>query len=77
VSADARPLPEVVPLAGMPARVQIVEVGPRDGLQNEKSVIPAGVKLEFIDRLGAAGLTVIESTSFVNPRWVPQLGRRR
>lgn len=66
-------LPDVVPLAGLPDRVQIVEVGPRDGLQNEKTAIPAAVKLEFIERLGAAGLTVIESTSFVNPRWVPQL----
>jgi hydroxymethylglutaryl-CoA lyase len=73
VTAGARPLPDVVPLAGLPARVRIVEVGPRDGLQNEKSVVPAAVKLEFIDRLGAAGLAVIESTSFVNPRWVPQL----
>ena len=53
--------------------MQIVEVGPRDGLQNEKSVLPAAVKVEFIDRLGAAGLTVIEATSFVNPRWMPQL----
>ncbi len=66
-------LPDVVPAEGLPRRVQIVEVGPRDGLQNEKDPIPAAAKLEFIDRLGAAGLTVIESTSFVNPRWVPQL----
>jgi hydroxymethylglutaryl-CoA lyase len=68
-----RELPEVVPEPGLPARVQIVEVGPRDGLQNEQRAIPANAKLEFIDRLGAAGLTAIESTSFVNPRWVPQL----
>jgi len=73
-AADApRELPDVVPEPGLPARVQIVEVGPRDGLQNEKQAIPAAAKVEFIDRLGAAGLTVIESTSFVNPRWVPQL----
>jgi hydroxymethylglutaryl-CoA lyase len=68
-----RELPEVVPEPGLPGRVQIVEVGPRDGLQNEQRAIPADAKLEFIDRLGAAGLTAIESTSFVNPRWVPQL----
>ncbi len=68
-----RALPDVVTAPGLPARVQIVEVGPRDGLQNEKQPIPASAKLEFIDRLGAAGLTVIESTSFVNPTWVPQL----
>jgi hydroxymethylglutaryl-CoA lyase len=66
-------LPDVVPAEGMPARVRIVEVGPRDGLQNEQRPIPTDAKLEFIDRLGAAGLTVIEATSFVNPRWVPQL----
>ncbi len=63
----------MVTLPGLPTRVQIVEVGPRDGLQNERAVIPAAVKGEFIDRLGAAGLTVIEATSFVNPRWIPQL----
>jgi hydroxymethylglutaryl-CoA lyase len=68
-----RDLPDVVTGEGFPARVQIVEVGPRDGLQNEPRPIPADAKLEFIDRLGAAGLTLIEATSFVNPRWVPQL----
>jgi len=57
----------------MPARVTIVEVGPRDGLQNEAAAIPTEVKAGFIDRLGAAGLTVIEATSFVHPRAVPQL----
>jgi hydroxymethylglutaryl-CoA lyase len=72
-TADSRSLPDVVRLDGLPSRVQIVEVGPRDGLQNEKSPIATDVKIEFIDRLGEAGLTVIESTSFVNPRWVPQL----
>lgn len=49
------------------------EVGPRDGLQAEKAVVPLEIKLEFIDRLGEAGLTVIEATSFVSARWVPQL----
>lgn len=67
------PLPAVVPAPDLPARIQIVEVGPRDGLQNEAKPIDAAAKIEFIDRLGAAGLTVIESTSFVDPGWVPQL----
>jgi hydroxymethylglutaryl-CoA lyase len=57
----------------LPAAVTIVEVGPRDGLQNEAVAIPTEVKLGFIDRLGAAGLSVIEATSFVHPRAVPQL----
>jgi len=60
-------------LAGLPPRVTICEVGPRDGLQNEASVLPAEVKVEFIERLVAAGHTVVESTSFVHPKWVPQL----
>ena len=55
------------------ARVKVVEVGPRDGLQNEKQVVPAAVKVELIDRLGAAGVPVIEATSFVSPKWIPQL----
>ncbi len=53
--------------------VRIVEVGPRDGLQNEKTLLPASVKIELIDRLSATGLTTIEATSFVSPKWVPQL----
>ena len=57
----------------LPARVTIYEVGARDGLQNEKSVVPAAVKAELIRRLVAAGLPVVETTSFVNPAWVPQL----
>ena len=57
----------------LPTRVRIHEVGPRDGLQNEQTVIPVEVKAEFIHRLAAAGLTTIEATSFVHPRWVPQL----
>src|SRR6187397_1318847 len=57
----------------MPERVTIVEVGPRDGLQNEAAQIPTGAKIEFIDRLTAAGLGAIEATSFVHPRAVPQL----
>ncbi|WP_328973133.1 hydroxymethylglutaryl-CoA lyase [Streptomyces sp. NBC_00239] len=62
-----------VPAPGLPARVRIHEVGARDGLQNEKSTVPVEVKAEFIHRLAAAGLTTIEATSFVHPRWVPQL----
>ena len=58
---------------GLPERVTVVEVGPRDGLQNEQDIVPAPVKIELIERLAAAGLPVVEATSFVNPKWVPQL----
>ena len=57
----------------LPDRVKIVEVSPRDGLQNEKKIIPTDVKIELIDRLSAAGFQNIESTSFVSPKWVPQM----
>jgi hydroxymethylglutaryl-CoA lyase len=57
----------------LPSRVAICEVGPRDGLQNESAVLDTEVKVEFIHRLVAAGHTVVEATSFVHPRWVPQL----
>ena len=57
----------------MPATVRIVEVGPRDGLQNEKTIIPAATKIELIDRLSRTGLRTIEATSFVSPKWIPQL----
>ncbi|TCV97182.1 hydroxymethylglutaryl-CoA lyase [Luteibacter rhizovicinus] len=53
--------------------VRIVEVGARDGLQNEKTLLPTSTKIELIDRLSATGLTTIEATSFVSPKWVPQL----
>ncbi|MEU1531532.1 hydroxymethylglutaryl-CoA lyase [Streptomyces fagopyri] len=66
-------LPMVVPAQGLPARVRIHEVGARDGLQNEKATVPTEVKAEFIRRLADAGLTTIEATSFVHPKWVPQL----
>jgi len=66
-------LPMTVPAPGLPARVRIHEVGPRDGLQNEKALVPVAVKAEFIRRLADAGLTTIEATSFVRPEWVPQL----
>jgi len=56
-----------------PKRVKLVEVGPRDGLQNEPTMLATGTKVEFIDRLSAAGLPVIEAASFVNPMAVPQL----
>ena len=52
---------------------RLVDVGPRDGLQNEAQVVPTATKLELIDRLGAAGLKTIEATSFVSPKWIPQL----
>jgi len=58
---------------GLPARVTIYEVGPRDGLQNEKTLVPVEVKAEFIRRLVAAGLDTVETTSFVPPAWIPQL----
>lgn len=66
-------LPMPVPADGLPPRVRIHEVGARDGLQNEKAVVPTEVKAEFIRRLAVAGLTTIEATSFVHPKWVPQL----
>lgn len=53
--------------------VRVVEVGARDGLQNEKTIVPAATKIELIDRLSATGLRSIEATSFVSPKWVPQL----
>jgi hydroxymethylglutaryl-CoA lyase len=57
----------------MPSAVRIVEVGARDGLQNEKAIVPTATKVELIDRLSATGLRTIEATSFVSPKWVPQL----
>ncbi|MFP3992244.1 hydroxymethylglutaryl-CoA lyase [Streptomyces sp. E11-3] len=66
-------LPMVVPAQDLPPRVRIHEVGARDGLQNEKSTVPTEIKAEFIHRLAGAGLTTIEATSFVHPKWVPQL----
>ncbi len=66
-------LPVRVPDQDLPAAVTVWEVGPRDGLQNEQAVVPVAVKLEFLDRLADAGLTTIEATSFVHPKWVPQL----
>ena len=67
------PGPDVVRAKDLPERVRIYEVGPRDSLQNEPTVVPAATKAELIRRLAAAGLGTIETTSFVSPRWVPQL----
>jgi len=61
----------------LPSSVRIVEVGPRDGLQNEKTVVPTNVKVEFISKLTAAGLTHVEATAFVSPKWVPQMADHR
>jgi hydroxymethylglutaryl-CoA lyase len=60
-------------LDGLPSSVTVWEVGPRDGLQNEAAVLPVEVKVELIERLVDAGHTIVETTSFVHPRWVPQL----
>jgi hydroxymethylglutaryl-CoA lyase len=65
--------PAVVPMTGLPGRVTIYEVGARDGLQNEADLVPTEVKAELITRLLDAGLPVVEATSFVHPKWVPQL----
>lgn len=65
--------PERVGAEGLPERVTIYEVGPRDGLQNEDAIVDVAVKAEFIRRLVDAGLTTVETTSFVHPKWVPQL----
>ncbi|KAI5673800.1 hypothetical protein M9H77_14164 [Catharanthus roseus] len=58
---------------GIPNYVKIVEVGPRDGLQNEKNTVPTSVKVALIHKLVSSGLPVVEATSFVSPKWVPQL----
>lgn len=57
----------------LPKSVRMVEVGPRDGLQNEKQIVPTAVKIGLVDRLTEAGLTAIEAGSFVSPKWVPQM----
>jgi hydroxymethylglutaryl-CoA lyase len=61
----------------LPKTVKIVEVGPRDGLQNEKTIISSATKIDFINRLSGTGLSVIEATSFVSPKWIPQLADGR
>src|SRR5690348_13162893 len=57
----------------VPQQVKIVEVGPRDGLQNEKEFVPTEIKIDLVNRLSAAGFRNIESASFVSPKWVPQM----
>lgn len=57
----------------LPIEVRIVEVGPRDGLQNEKQIVPSEIKIELVGRLAEAGLRAIEATAFVSPKWVPQM----
>ncbi|NHA67942.1 hydroxymethylglutaryl-CoA lyase [Phycicoccus flavus] len=69
----SRALPQVEPDPGLPSRVTVYEVGPRDGLQNESATVPTEVKAELVRRLVAAGLDTVETTSFVHPDWVPQL----
>ncbi|MGV9989837.1 hydroxymethylglutaryl-CoA lyase [Streptomyces sp. NPDC003374] len=73
MSSPEPALPMVVPAPDLPQRVRIHEVGARDGLQNERLAVPTEIKAEFIRRLADAGLTTIEATSFVHPKWVPQL----
>jgi hydroxymethylglutaryl-CoA lyase len=65
--------PQMTPLAGLPSRVTVYEVGARDGLQNESVTVPVEVKAELVRRLVASGLSAVELTSFVHPKWVPQL----
>jgi len=69
----SRELPSVHAADGLPTAVTIWEVGARDGLQNESAIVPVDVKIEFLGRLADAGLTTLEATSFVHPKWVPQL----
>src|SRR5262245_1243678 len=57
----------------LPARVRLVEVGPRDGLQNEATPVPTDIKVALIDQLSAAGFPAVEATAFVSPKWVPQM----
>jgi len=60
-------------LGYLPKKVTMYEVGPRDGLQNEKQFVPTNIKIELIERLAQTGLKFVEATSFVSPRWVPQV----
>lgn len=64
-------------LGTIPGFVKIWEVGPRDGLQNEKEIVPASVKVELIKMLVSSGLHIVEATSFVSPKWVPQVKEAR
>ncbi|KAM9738801.1 3-hydroxymethyl-3-methylglutaryl-CoA lyase, cytoplasmic isoform 2-T2 [Dama dama] len=73
VAGALEPAQESAQLSGVPEYVKIVEVGPRDGLQNEKVIVPTDIKIEFINQLSQTGLSVIEVTSFVSSRWIPQV----
>ncbi|CAI2375452.1 unnamed protein product [Moneuplotes crassus] len=66
--------PEILASAQFPKKVKIVEVSPRDGLQNEKGIVPTETKIDLINKLSQTGLRVVEATSFVSPKWVPQMG---
>jgi hydroxymethylglutaryl-CoA lyase len=57
----------------LPKEVKVVEVGPRDGLQNEQTIVPTEAKIKLIDKLSSTGLKYIEATSFVSPKWIPQV----
>ncbi|XP_014741065.1 PREDICTED: hydroxymethylglutaryl-CoA lyase, mitochondrial isoform X2 [Sturnus vulgaris] len=73
-AGSLRPVSSAAAATGAyPKRVKVVEVGPRDGLQNEKNVVPTPVKINLINMLSETGLQVIEATSFVSPKWVPQM----
>jgi len=61
----------------LPKKVKLVEVSPRDGLQNESKILPSAIKIDFINQLSETGLSVIEATSFVSPKWIPQLADSR
>src|SRR3954462_12400626 len=67
------PLLRTRPSMNLPSRVKLVDVGPRDGLQNENQPVPAEIKIGLVHRLQDAGLREIEVTSFVSPKWVPQM----
>ncbi|KAM9074704.1 3-hydroxymethyl-3-methylglutaryl-CoA lyase, cytoplasmic isoform 3-T3 [Megaptera novaeangliae] len=73
VAGAFEPAQESSQPSGLPEYVKIVEVGPRDGLQNEKIIVPTDIKIEFINQLSQTGLPVIEVTSFVSSRWIPQM----
>lgn len=73
VADDVLRFPQSKSIGSFPDFVKVVEVGARDGLQNEKEIVPTPTKIELINRLSSAGLTVVEATSFVSPKWVPQM----
>ncbi|GAA1942538.1 hydroxymethylglutaryl-CoA lyase [Nocardioides hwasunensis] len=73
MSSAPQRTPSVFPVAGLPDRVDVYEVGARDGLQAEEALVPTTEKIAFVRALRASGLPMVEATSFVSPRWVPQL----